>query len=819
MDFIAFHLIFYLFFIPPLISGADTLVVNQSLSGNQTLISLAGNFEMGFFKPGKLPNYYIGIWYKNIKTLTVVWVANRETPIHDRFSSKLKVQDGNLVLVNESNTPVWSTNLITTDKHASVVLLDDGNLVLRYESSSSPPIWQSFDHPTHTFLPGNKLGYNKHTNTTQVMTSWRSREDPGVGLFSFEIVQQEKKYVLKWNRSVEYWSSGSWNGEFFSLIPEMRVPYVFSFNYIDNANESYFTYSFNDPSIISRLVIDVSGQIQQLTWMENSQEWYLFWSRPQKVCDVYAKCGTFSICNEQILPSCNCLIGFEPASWRDWNLSEFSGGCVRKTELKCRIKEENPGFITSYVPVNFLPTFYENKTLSLDESACRRSCLDDCSCDGYSFIDKTCRLWKSENLNSISLVFVSNDFNVEKFELNVKVASKDLQHPIKNTRYKKNDKVNLGVVIGSVIGVVLVLALALFIIYRKKRLVVGKTKMEGSLVAFVYRDLQRATKNFSEKLGSGGFGSVFKGVLHDSSIVAVKKLESVSQGEKQFRSEVSTIGTTQHVNLVRLRGFCAQGSSKLLVYDYMPNGSLDFHLFHKGLDSVLNWKTRYEIAVGIARGLVYLHEKCRDCIIHCDIKPENILLDADFCPKVADFGLAKLVGRDFSRVLTTMRGTRGYLAPEWLSGVPITAKADVFSYGMMLFELVHGKRNSEQFQGSVFTFFPSLAANVVMGGGDILSLLDSRLNREASVEEVTKVCKVAYWCIQDEEHDRPSMSQVEHILEGVVEVKMPPIPQSVKFFIDDDMEDVPFFAASSSIFNESSSTGSSQVHTSSLSGD
>ncbi|KAF5754513.1 putative protein kinase RLK-Pelle-SD-2b family [Helianthus annuus] len=308
--------------------------------------------------------------------------------------------------------------------------------------------------------------------------------------------------------------------------------------------------------------------------------------------------------------------------------------------------------------------------------------------------------------------------------------------------------------------------------------------MEGSLVSFVYRDLQIATKNFSEKLG-------------------VKKLESVSQGEKQFRSEVSTIGTIQHVNLVRLRGFCAQGSRKLLVYDYMPNGSLDSNLFHEKQENILNWTTRYEIALGIARGLVYLHEKCIDCIIHCDIKPENILLDADFCPKIADFGLAKLVGRDFSRVLTTFRGTKGYLAPEWLSGVPVTAKADVFSYGMMLFELVYGKRNAEQSEDSRSKFFPSLVANVLMVGGDILSLLDNRLNREASVEQVTKICKVAFWCIQDEEDSRPSMSLVEQILEGVSDVNMPPVPQTVKLFLDNTEPSV--------FFTVPTSNGSSQV--------
>ncbi|KAF3443171.1 hypothetical protein FNV43_RR12852 [Rhamnella rubrinervis] len=160
----------------------------------------------------------------------------------------------------------------------------------------------------------------------------------------------------------------------------------------------------------------------------------------------------------------------------------------------------------------------------------------------------------------------------------------------------------------------------------------------------------------------------------------VKQLQSLNQGEKQFHAEVSTIGTIQHIDLVQLRGFCSRGTKRLLVYDYMSNGSLDSHLFHKKNLSFLKWETRYQITLGTIRGLLYPHEKCRDCIVRYDIKPDNILLDAEFCPKVADFGMAKLVGRDFSRVLTTMRGTRGYLAPEWISGAAIIAKADVYNY-------------------------------------------------------------------------------------------------------------------------------------------
>ncbi|KAK3162696.1 hypothetical protein QOZ80_1BG0092590 [Eleusine coracana subsp. coracana] len=325
---------------------------------------------------------------------------------------------------------------------------------------------------------------------------------------------------------------------------------------------------------------------------------------------------------------------------------------------------------------------------------------------------------------------------------------------------------------------------------HRRRKINGTTIADGSLTSFKYRDLQFLTKNFSERLGAGSFGSVFKGVLPGTTTVAVKKLEGFHQGEKQFRAEVSTIGNIQHINLIRLLGFCSEGAKRLLVYEYMPNGSLDKHLF--GTNSItLNWKLRCQIAVGIARGLAYLHEECRDCIIHCDIKPQNILLDASFVPKLADFGLAKLLGRDFSRVLTSMRGTIGYLAPEWISGEAITTKADVFSYGMVLFEIISGKRNLDHTETSIKSFFPALVARKLLDG-EVQTLFSPDLIDDANVQELEKTCKVACWCVQDKESSRPTMGHIVKILEGVVDVEMPPVPrylgilaessESVKFF-------------------------------------
>ncbi|KAL5972466.1 hypothetical protein ACLOJK_021876 [Asimina triloba] len=301
-----------------------------------------------------------------------------------------------------------------------------------------------------------------------------------------------------------------------------------------------------------------------------------------------------------------------------------------------------------------------------------------------------------------------------------------------------------------------------------------------ALVMKFDRDLRGATNDFAEKLGGGSFGSVYKGILPDSSIVAVKKLEGLGQGEKQFRSEVSTIGKIQHVNLVRLCGFCSEGSKRLLVYDFMPNGSLDFHLFRKN-SNVLGWTTRYQIMLGIAKGLAYLHEECRECIVHCDIKPENILLDGAFCPKVADFGMAKLLGREFSRVLTTVRGTIGYLAPEWIQGVAITAKADVYSYGMMVVEIISGYRNSEQPEMRGCDCFPVWAASKTKEG-DVLCLLDPRLEGDADIDELRRASRAACWCIQENETSRPSMGQVVLILQGLLEVSVAPTPTFLQYF-------------------------------------
>ncbi|KAL9457662.1 hypothetical protein AB3S75_006665 [Citrus x aurantiifolia] len=196
--------------------GADTISANQSLSGDQTIVSKGGVFAFGFFNPapGKSSNYYIGMWYNKVSERTIVWGANREQPVSDRFSSVLRISDGNLILFNESQLPIWSTNLTATSRRSVVaVLLDEGNLVLRDLSNNlSEPLWRSFDHPAHTWIPGMKLTFNKRNIVSQLLTSWKNKENPAPGLFSLELAPDgSNQNVILWNRSEQYWRSGPWD--------------------------------------------------------------------------------------------------------------------------------------------------------------------------------------------------------------------------------------------------------------------------------------------------------------------------------------------------------------------------------------------------------------------------------------------------------------------------------------------------------------------------------------------------------------------------------------------------------------------------------
>jgi len=297
-------------------------------------------------------------------------------------------------------------------------------------------------------------------------------------------------------------------------------------------------------------------------------------------------------------------------------------------------------------------------------------------------------------------------------------------------------------------------------------------------IRYSYSEIKKITKSFKEKLGEGGYGTVFKGTLRSGRLVAIKMLGKSKANGQDFISEVATIGRIHHVNVVQLIGFCVEGSKRALVYEFMPNGSLNKYIFLPEVRTLLSYDQMYDIALGVARGIEYLHQGCDMQILHFDIKPHNILLDENFTPKVSDFGLAKLYPTNDSIVsLTAARGTLGYMAPELfyknIGGV--SYKADVYSFGMLLMEMAGRRKNvNEVAEHSSQMYFPTWVYDQLQNRNDV-EILEDATDEEKKIGK--KMIIVALWCIQMKPNDRPSMNKVVQMLEGEVEyLQMPSKP-------------------------------------------
>ncbi|URE29969.1 STYKc [Musa troglodytarum] len=351
------------------------------------------------------------------------------------------------------------------------------------------------------------------------------------------------------------------------------------------------------------------------------------------------------------------------------------------------------------------------------------------------------------------------------------------------------------IAIGPVVGLVsfLLVCAALFFYAQNgfdlSNIFLNKTDNTQNIEAFLnnygslapkrykYSDLKNMTNSFREKLGAGGYGSVFKGTLQDGRVVAVKILSKSKENGAEFMNEVASIGRTSHVNIVGLLGFCLDGHRRALIYEFMANGSLEKYIFSDKPKETLPWGKLFQIAVGVARGLEYLHRGCNSRIVHFDIKPHNILLDEDFSPKISDFGLAKLCSQKETILsVADARGTAGYIAPEVFCrsvGVAST-KSDVYSYGMMILEMAGGRKNVKAHADRTSeVYFPHWVYEHVDRGGELRAY-----DVTAETEEIArKMVLVGLWCIQMVPADRPSMSRVVEMLEGrISDIEMPPKP-------------------------------------------
>ncbi|GAA0171108.1 transmembrane signal receptor [Lithospermum erythrorhizon] len=539
VTFLVFSWFFCFYLIVHVTSSADRIYANQSLSGSQAIISACGIFKLGFFNPDyytyNSSSYYLGIFYHKMidrnDTVTSFWVVNREKPIlYDKKSAVLKILDGNLVLLNEFQEPVWSTNVEMSSSHGSndlvAVLRDDGNLVLTDESKLS--FWQSFDHPGDTWLPGAKISLNRRTNTTLILTSWKKDIDNGPGRYSLELDRDHSVLMLQWNRSRRYWESGSWSDLLFSMGGQNRV---FNFSY------------------------------------------------PTGECDSYALCGAFGICSEKTFPNCNCLDGFDPASNRSWVFNDFSDGCLRRKPLQCGNSSGSNKHTDVFkrMPLKHSDVEQEKSTTTgVSILECELNCLNNCSCTGYSYADGNCSIWKgdlldlyeTEALYDVETIYVriaASEFLSPKTKRktliligavmlffliiflvillvfirrcrNLRIKrSKEVRDSLVEVRYKGQRLMKQNVVIklvGRIFGPV----------FKGKRPSIGGSQDELSeILIFSFETIQAVTDQFSasHKLGEGGFGPVFKGKLPNGQEIAIKRLSRTSdQGGEEFKNEI-----------------------------------------------------------------------------------------------------------------------------------------------------------------------------------------------------------------------------------------------------------------------------------------
>ncbi|PON66939.1 S-receptor-like serine/threonine-protein kinase [Trema orientale] len=741
--------------------GADSLTIDNVLSDDSTIVSASRVFEMGSFRPGSAPNYYLGIWYVKDASRRAVWVANREKPVS--LAAELRISDGNLVLFDESKLPIWSTNVssrtTTTGPSVQAVLLDTGNLVLNDESNPSEPLWQSFDYPIHTWLPGAKIRYNKITKTRQILTSWKNSEDPAPGLFSLQLDQNDSSFVMLWNRSKNFWTSGPWDGQIFTGITEMTLSDNFFFSFVSNENESYATYSmYNTSTLTCYFEMGVSGQINQMNWLPTN-EWNLFWSLPQQQCEVYAICGEYGSCisNEKSLPFCQCLMGFEPKSPQDWDLKDYSGGCVRRTKLQCETNTTSSS-LDIFLEMVDMSTPEDKISLgTMSFAECESICLNNCSCSAFYYDSLGCSMW-TDNLLDLKQLEAGDS---GRRTLYIRLAASEFRN------HKRFRNWKLYVLLFGIIAIAMFTSfIASFIYFRRRKKTANKQgswsniseshisdflplgrfredEKKGIHVPFVaLKKILAATENFSEanKLGQGVFGTVYKGKFLRGQEIAIKRLSSGSvQGLEEFKTEVVLIAKLQHRNLVRLLGYSVEGHEQILLYEYMPNKSLDWFLFDQNLRVLLNWEIRFNIILGIARGLLYLHHDSRLRIIHRDLKTSNVLLDEEMNPKISDFGLAKIFkGKQTEANTNRVVGTY---------------------FGVVLLEIITGERNTRFYQSEQSL---SLIGYVwrLWKDNEAFELMDATLSETCNEDEFLRCVIVGLLCVQDDPNDRPTMSNV-----------------------------------------------------------
>ncbi|OMO60859.1 hypothetical protein CCACVL1_23831 [Corchorus capsularis] len=766
---------------------------------NKILLSRNKVFAAGFKQIRSSPNQYtFSVWYYNIAgNNTLVWSAETSSAI-DGTSSLVITNTRQLRLINSANQTLWNTG---NSNSTGLELNNEGNLVFGN--------WQSFDFPTDTILPNQEM-----SNGTAAITSMN-------GKFRFQdyknLVFDSSKYPGQQKFS-QYWSI---DNAFLNLEETGMVK--------QENGASLVSSDFGESGKFRRLTLDDDGNLRIYSFDSKISDWEVVWLAVQEMCTIHGTCGPNSICMNDASnsdpTSCVCPPGFKQ------KVNDKSS-CEVKIQFN-----NNPGN-TQFLQLDFVNfSAGSNQTYKTVQnfSMCQSSCLADPKCLGFGFrydgrgycVLVNYLLYGYWSPGTELAFFLRVDKSeTDKSNFTGMTSLLETTCPVNiSLPFPPNESDTTTrniVIICTIFAAELISGVFFFwgflkkyIKYRDMARTFGLELLPaGGPKRFTYAELKAATNDFSNLIGKGGFGDVYKGELSDHRVIAVKCLKNVTGGDAEFWAEVTIIARMHHLNLVRLWGFCAEKGQRILVYEFVPNGSLDKYLFPASrvpsLDTetetemesvgntgssnskpILDWSIRYRIALGVARAIAYLHEECLEWVLHCDIKPENILLGDDFCPKISDFGLAKLRKKEDMVSMSRIRGTRGYMAPEWVKMDPITPKADVYSFGMVLLELVSGVRNFDM-QGSLMEsedwYFPRWAFDKVFKEMKVEDILDRQIKHcydsRLHFDLVDRMVKTAIWCLQDRPEARPSMGKVAKMLEGTVEITEPKKP-TIFYLVDE----------------------------------
>ncbi|KAL6311110.1 hypothetical protein AAG906_025862 [Vitis piasezkii] len=634
----------------------------------------------------------------------VLWSANPNRPVEENATLELTV-NGKLVLTDVDGTPVWSANTsgaFVTGMNLSL----GGNLKL--VNGSGSVVWQSYRFPTNTWLPEQRLRIGRNLTASVSMSNlssgmfYLSITPGGINAYINSVPPQLYKTLLRFHAN-------------------NATPLRFGIGSL-TLSSNYVTYNQIEKGDFQFMRMEPDGHLNVYQLIDGYKETlYSDLLKDEHYDDcAYPRC-------------CSCAGGGSSIYFRQLNATAASFGCREVTPLSCPDAQLHTFLeVMNVTCFNFAP-----QLSNIDAESCRRECLKNCSCKAAMF-----RYQDNTSIGTCYLpsqIFSLMAIRKEVFNYNAVAFIK-----VQRSTHKKSKSSLVSVLVPSILAPLLCFAFFISVCYRYV-MQKGRKNIEGKqrensgdessihlfneMKKFSFEDLSNATQEFGVKLGGGGFGDVFEGMLGDGTRVAVKRLGSdVGQGRKEFLAEVKTIGSIHHFNLVRLVGYCAERSNRLLVYEFMCNGSLDKWIFNQDQEQTLNWETRKKIIHGIAEGLKYLH----------------------------------------SHVTTVAKGTPGYMAPEFIRGRNFSAKIDVYSFGILILEIIAGRKNRDSSQVDYLIDIVKVKAEE----GQLSDLVDDRNeDMQCHKEEAVKLLRIGISCLQTDHHKRPSVSQVIHVLEGSMDVE------------------------------------------------